>query len=123
MANKYRGEVPFTADGKDYIFRLGTNEMVKLEKMLRVENALEEFGKGKLGLSGLRTMTYVGLSRHHPDLTEEEAGDIIDEIGGFEALSKLIEESMGALIVEGKDPKPEAAGTGPVSLPPPSAQG
>ena len=122
MANKCRGETEFTAGGKTYTFRVGTNEMVDLEAKLGVVNILKAFSDGKVGMAGLRTLAQIGLSRHHKDLSEEEAGDIVDEIGGFKKITEMMACSLAEIRGE-PVPKPEAAGTGPVSSPQASAQG
>jgi len=122
MANKYRGEIAFKVGEKSYTFRLGTNELVKLEKELGVEDPFEKLSKGQLGVSALRTIMHVALSRHHEGLSEEQAGDLIDELG-FAKLGDLVSKAMEPLAAEAESPKEAAAGTGPVSLPPASAQG
>lgn len=121
MANKYRGEVGFSAGGKDYTFRLGTNELAFLEEKHGIDE--KAMTSGDMGICGLRTIFRVGLSRRHEGLTDEQAGDVIDELGGFKLVGEFIDKSMSALIPEDEAPKPEAAGTGPVSSPPASAQG
>ena len=121
MANKYRGEVGFSAGGKDYTFRLGTNELAILEEKHGIDE--KTMAAGNMGVCALRTIFLVGLLRHHEGLTDEQAGDLVDELGGFKLVGEFIEKSMSALVPEDEAPKPEAAGTGPVSLPPASVQG
>ena len=121
MANKYRGEVEFSANGSTYTFRLGTNELCRLEAELGAD-PFEKIAEGKASLGHLRTITLAGLGRHHPKLTADDVGDLIDEVG-YKALGDLIQKSMSVLAPEDDASKPEAAGTGPVSLPPASGQG
>src|SRR5262245_54721465 len=82
MTNPVKGEVTFESGGKSYTFKLGVNAQVMLEQ--RVKMPLSKFLKEDkledLGISDLRLIFWAGLHRQH-QLSEEEAGDIIDDIG------------------------------------------
>jgi hypothetical protein len=92
MANPIKGEVQFTADGKQYTFRLGINAQVIIEN--RVGMTVQKFMRDKgddFGASDIRLLFYAGLLHHHKDITEERAGDIIDEIGPAKAAAIFVE--------------------------------
>ncbi len=84
MANKYRGEVEFTdSEGTKYVLRLGTNEY------LRVQKEAEKVA----GLEWQRFMLHQGLicgastagCESQKDLTLEQVGELIDDIGSLKA--------------------------------------
>ena len=82
MTNPVKGEVTFESGGKSYTFKLGVNAQVMLEQ--RVKMPLSKFFKqdklADLGIADLRMIFWAGLYRQH-QLTEEDVGDIIDDIG------------------------------------------
>jgi len=125
MANKYRGEIELAADGKTYTLRLGVNEQAAFEQEMGIESLIRAMAENKLGIGRLRTLTRLALSRHHGNLklTDEQVGDIIDASGGMVEMISRLMESMKPLSAGDEGPKPEAAGTGPVSSPQASAQG
>ncbi|MFB6460453.1 hypothetical protein [Bradyrhizobium tunisiense] len=94
MANPQKGEVSFEALGRTFTMRLGTNARALVE--------------GKTGLSWATLMKrpeeewrerdaiiimWAGLYQHHK-LTEEEVGDLLDEIGSQEC-SRLLLKAFG----------------------------
>ena len=109
--NHYRGDVPITVPGPDgtvqhLTLRLGTNEFVMLEEILGVKGGALMMGLSKnIGFRELRTIFRVGLSRSLPDITDEQAGDMIDQIGGITALTDLLTKAIQAAV-----PSPEEEG-------------
>ena len=83
MTNPVKGEVRFEAGGKAYVFKLGTNAQVLLEKKtgMSMSKYLKADRLEELGASDVRMIFWAGLTRSHPELTEEIVGDLIDEIG------------------------------------------
>src|SRR5262245_7790920 len=82
MTNPVKGEVTFECGDKTYTFKLGTNAQVMLEQKVKMplSKFLKEDKLADLGIADLRLIFWAGLFRQH-QLTEEAAGDIIDEIG------------------------------------------
>ncbi len=78
-----KGEVNFESGGKTYTFKLGTNAQVLLES--RTGMSMAKYLKAdrieELGSKDIRLIFWAGLTRNHPDLTEENVGDLIDDIG------------------------------------------
>jgi hypothetical protein len=80
--NSARGHVPFQAGGKDYTLALTTNAMVRYqdaagETLLRGLSKLQE---DVADMVRLRRLIWAGLS-HHGGITEDDAGNLIDEVG------------------------------------------
>ncbi|HEY8414809.1 MAG TPA: GTA-gp10 family protein [Thermaerobacter sp.] len=101
MANPLRGEVELKAGERTYILRYTTNALVRLE---------EEFGKSVIqmaenaSIKEARALVWAGLLHSHPNLTMEQAGDIMDEAGFTEAIqaaSQALRKAFGRA-AEGK---------------------
>lgn len=90
--NTKRGVLTLKTGEAEYAFTLSTNAMVRYQD-LAGENfvsslvALESNG---LDLKRLRRMFWCGLS-HIEGMTEDTAGDIIDELGQIEAVTFLVQ--------------------------------
>ena len=92
MANPLKGEVAFDADDATYTLVFDFNALCTLE---------DEFGVdvSKIGdavgakASNLRTVFRVGLSAHHPEMTDKEVGSIITDIGPTKA-GEIITEAF-----------------------------
>ena len=82
MTNAVKGEVIFEAGGKTYTFKLGTNAQVMIENKtgLSMGKFLNKERLEDMGAKDIRLIFWAGLFRQH-QCTEEEVGDIIDEIG------------------------------------------
>ena len=93
MANPQKGEVAFEANGKQYVFKLGTYAQALLERRVKMT-----FGKfvakpvDDWGVDDALVMFWAGLYRQHK-FTEEQASDLLDEIGP-DRLSVLITEAI-----------------------------
>ena len=112
MANSERGEIDVKVGEKTYVFRLGINELISLQRALGLQDEdIQEFFQrlgGDLTLEKLRTVVFHGLKRAQPEVTEDDAGDVIDSIG-ISGVAPLIIESikLGAPIA---DPDAKRAG-------------
>lgn len=120
MTNPLKGEVTFESGDKTYTFKLGTNAQVMIEN--KVGKTLAKFfsdNSEQMGPSQIRLIFHAGLFRNHK-MTEEEVGDLIDEIG-MERVSEIFTEAAVAafpkvaeqMMANGKDGSP--------TLPPKSA--
>jgi hypothetical protein len=116
MTNQARGIISLPYQGKNLQLRIATNEWCELE---------DEFGKGtdeiagdfqamvtsgKLKMGLLRSFFRAALSGDMPDITHEQAGAIMTDIGLVEAGS-VIGKVIVASMPEVKEPpgKPKAA--------------
>lgn len=78
MANRFRGEVETTTGHK---MVLDYNALAELESLTgkRAHDVLTSFDEGTVSLSDLRAFYAACLSRHHPELSLFDAGDIASE--------------------------------------------
>ena len=108
MANAQRGEVALTVGDRDYILRLGTNALCNLEDELggSVVEIFSGLEKGGVSIKLLRSILYWGLVDQHPDLSRADVGNLIDDVGGVEAVGALITKAVSAGMAKGKGGKP-----------------
>ena len=93
-----RGAVEFSAGGKMRVLRLAANEICGLEQ--RFDCGIQELAGmlqdgGKLRLSQIRCVFAFGLSDGGKPMNDEDAGEIMNEIG-IETASQLIGEAFAA---------------------------
>jgi hypothetical protein len=97
MGNVLRGEVAFEAGGVRYVLRLGINEMITLMVAWKLPPSagVEFFQRlGELtSLVELREVFLHGLRRDKPEITVEDAGDVLTQIG-FARAGDLITEAI-----------------------------
>ncbi len=124
MANPMKGEVALEVDGKTYTLRLTVNEIVALEKKwsLNVTQIAAKLSAGEASLGDWVTLLHHGLSKHHPELSEADAGDLITEAGVPVIVAKLGEAMTAAFpemkVGKGRAGRPTGAeqdGTGKTS--------
>ena len=114
MGNKQNGEVSFRALSKDWVLRYGINGLCRLEdetgkSAIEVASSLNtEDGEGgaAIKISDIRLVFFCGLVGQHADVTLEQVGDIIDDIG-IERAGPLLGEAFSAAF-----PDPEEGGEG-----------
>lgn len=100
MANRFRGEIAVeVGEGvtrQALIWRLGNNELIGLQDALGMKDDDERFllTIDKPGsFKRLRTIGFWALKHGQPEITEEQAGDYITELG-VPRVRKLIDESL-----------------------------
>lgn len=109
----------------DYKLTFNVNALCDLEEAFGVDDVNEVVAKintlqDKPSLRLLRTIFHVGFKQNHPDITEQQVGEIITEIGledASEALGQAIQKAFPDAVEEtdgeGDDSgKPKGAGTG-----------
>lgn len=114
--NPVKGEVTFQSGDKIYVFKLGTNAQVLLES--RTGMSMAKYLKAdrieELGSRDIRLIFWAGLTRNHPDLTEENVGDLIDDLG-VERVGDIFLEAF-----ESAKPKTENGAAGEPNPPRPA---
>ena len=109
MANRLKGEVAVeVGDGesrKMLIFRLGINELIGLQDALGMKDDDERFlatidRPGSL--KRLRAFAKAALTCHQPDITDEQAGDIVTQLG-IPKLRQIIDEAVSWALPDKSD--------------------
>lgn len=96
MTNLVKGEINFEAGGKTYTFKLGANAQVLIES--KVGMPMSKYIKTRfkdLGAADVRLIFWAGLFRQH-QLTEDEVGDLIDEVGSTRVAQIFLEAFQAA---------------------------
>lgn len=92
MANKHKGELSFVSDGKTYTLSFTINALCELDEALGIDNALSVLiANGNATLKQHRTMFFVALHHHHPEIeNEKQAADLVT----FGQMMKLLTEAI-----------------------------
>lgn len=104
MANPHKGEVGFEVDGKEWVLRYSANALCTLEDELDMGTAalVAELQKPDgVRMATLRTVFWAGLQDRQQDVTREQAGELMSEIG-FANVGPLIGEAFGHAFAEAK---------------------
>lgn len=88
MANRFRGEVSFKSGEETYTLRYDANTLCEVEDAFdmgvnKIATLLQD--QEKLRLSHIRLVFHLGLKENHPNLSLEDAGRLISEVGMGEA--------------------------------------
>ena len=103
MANKQKGEVSAKIAGTDYTLRIATNEWCELEDEFSksttdiVKDFFDMVTAGSLRMKMLRSFFRAALTGTNPDITHDEAGTIMSNMGLPDAaglLGRVIMASM-----------------------------
>ncbi|OWJ69823.1 hypothetical protein CDV50_16005 [Haematobacter massiliensis] len=92
MANTFLGEVRAVAHGARYTLRLDFNAMCAFEEASGGKSSfdlLARYAIGAIRATEMRLLVWSALQHHHPDATEETAGNLLSADG--EILRQLIE--------------------------------
>lgn len=131
--NPHKGEVQFSAGGKNYTLRFSIDAICALEGetgrgIVALISELQDPDKMSLRLA--RQVLWAGLQEHHPELTVKEAGELIPKAGGMLKVMETFGAAFSAAFPQEKDdsPRPQKAGsprngTGPHSTVPGVASG
>lgn len=109
MANHLKGEVEIVLGDRTLIFRLGVNEMIAIQDALGLADDDQKFLGALSNLrsfKAVRTIIHAGLTRNQPELTPEQAGDVVTEIGMVK-IAEIIQQALHWALPE---KKPGAAG-------------
>jgi len=99
-------DFPLVVGEKTYTLRLGINAMCRLEEKLDKKVNAELFllslvaacRKGSPRLSDVRLALWAALGDHHPDISDKEVGQLIDDSGSMvdvaKALAVVMQESL-----------------------------
>lgn len=90
MANKHRGEVEIVLD-KIRIFRFKNNALVNLEDKLG--HSISKINPDDVGIGFIRKMVWAALLHELPNLTLDEAGELMD-YSNFQHISERVMEAF-----------------------------
>ncbi|AZB65039.1 hypothetical protein EBL87_15290 [Cereibacter sphaeroides] len=111
--NLMRGAVAFEAEGRERFIRLTTNAQVRYQERAGetlVDAIVAMQGEASHGdMLRLRRLIWAGMG--HEGLSEDAAGDLIDEIGLAEA-SRLLGDAIRAAFPEAAKAEAEAGDAG-----------
>lgn len=119
--NPHKGDVSFEVEGKTYTLRYNHRALVKMEVALNkgLMQVMTEMSKPEtLRLGTTAVLLWAGLQKHHPQLTQDQAIDLLDEIdGGVPTIITVIDQAFGkafesTLGTKGTNPPQEKAGNG-----------
>lgn len=124
-ANRQRGQVGFQIDGADHVLCYSTNALCAVEEEFKLTDITEisTILGTKPSLRDVRKLFRLGLSDSEPDLTDLDAGNMIDALGGLTKAGELITEAVKAAFPDSEEggsstegpPIKGRAGTGPRS--------
>lgn len=93
MSNPIKGEITFEARETTFVFKLGTNAQAMIEEKVGKNFSQYLRDKGEnLGAADIRMIFHAGLFRHH-QMTEEDVGELIDELGS-DRIAKIFVEAI-----------------------------
>ncbi|MGW8189531.1 hypothetical protein [Sphingomonas hankookensis] len=90
--NPKRGQLTFDVDGTAFTFAFSTNALCEVEETFQLDDitGLEAILGNKPSLRTIRTLFRIGLTDCHPDMSDHEAGTIMEAVGGLEPSLELI---------------------------------
>lgn len=109
MANPIVGDVTLSAGDQDFVLRFGANAMAALEDKLDMSlGQIAKLFKADIRIGTLRTMLWASLLEHH-DITEMDAGRIMDQVG-MEVVGEKIGQAFTLAIPDRSKGKGAAKG-------------
>lgn len=117
MANNERGELALTVGDRELTLVLDMDAICQIEsRMSAEEGRTVPFGECLIGAASnsyrhVRAVLWGALRHHHPNVTVNDAGDLLVEIGGPEAFFATLAKLRKASEPEG-DRRPRRARQG-----------
>jgi len=110
-ANPQQGETAIVIAGATYVVAMTFNSMIRLQQLYAVNGERPPvetiYRKAHDGdLEAYRAIFWASLCRHHPEVTLEDAGGLIDAAGGIPALDEILDDAWRQ---SHPDPRDEAA--------------
>jgi hypothetical protein len=136
MANIQKGEIPLTMGGVSYTLTLNLGAMIAAETALSTPDHPVSWGDiqkcvERGHLRHIRALFWAMLRKHHPNISLDAAGELIEQFGGevsgamFATQAAAAPDPVDAKAVESAGPRPRKAravnGTGANSTAPPDA--
>ena len=122
MANVNRGEVALKVGDSDYVLKYSANALCDPEAVLKmpiVEITDLMSDPKKISMTTVRAMLWAGLKSHHPKITLDQAGDMIEKLTLSGALVNVGLAFQAAFPEADENPQEldgqQLGGTGPAS--------
>jgi len=122
MSNTHRGDVDVKAGNKIYTLRLSVGALVQLEEHfgLGINQIAQKLSNTEnMRLTDWVAVMWAAMRKHQPSATQEQASELIDDLGLEEAINALGRAMQAAFPPakggERPSPEAEAGGTGPAS--------
>ena len=93
MANKHRGEVPIKLDKRRKL-RLDFNTLADLEENHGIDVMKTFTSLEKMPFSSIRRLIWAGLLHELPELTVNEAGELIEKYSTLEKASQAVSDAI-----------------------------
>lgn len=119
-ANPEKGEFGIEIGGRPYVLAMTFNGLIDLQQLFSQDGALTPIAsilaRAQQGdLVAVRAVFWSTLRRHHPDITVEQAGDLITAAGGSDAIDVMVNRAFDASAPDKRDMT--AVGGGPANPP------
>jgi hypothetical protein len=123
--NPKKGDVEFAVAGKMYTLRYSHSALVKLEKQLDqgLMKVMEDMSSPQqMRIGTVVALLWSGLQKHHPDMTFDDAADLLDDMEGgassaIEIVGQAFSKAFNAPGTKGTNPpQKDQNGTGMISL-------
>lgn len=115
MANPHKGDVPLKVGDRIYTLRYSHLALVKLEDVLgkNLQGIMREIQDAEeMRLGTVVALLWAGLQKHHPDVSRDDAAELIDDISGGMAATIGI---VGVAFQKAFGATPGTKGTNPTS--------
>lgn len=93
MANAKRGQVSFAALGQTFTLQFTANALCGLETAAGIKAPELPMILAAPSVTMLRYLMQFGLISHHPHITADKAGEVMDEVG-FKAAAEAIGRAL-----------------------------
>lgn len=108
MANRDKGEIDIQVDGTTYRLIMDINALIELEdlystpeKEVRFAELIPHLMRGSL--RHIRAAVWASLRAHHPEMTVEDAGRLIQAAGGLAGFAQHLKQLMNTTGPDARD--------------------
>lgn len=107
-ANPEKGEFQIVIGGQTYVLAMAFNGLIDLQQLFAKDGAMPTIASILLraqhgDLEAVRAVFWATLRRHHPDITVQQAGDLIQDAGGVGSVDSMIVNAVDAASPDKRD--------------------
>lgn len=116
MTNNAKRDVVIDVNGKTYVLRINLNTLCLLETALSTPTHEMTFREAielidRKSVTATRGLLWASLQAHHPNVTLEDAGNLMQELGGVTGIEKTLADAVAAMAASQTAPTPIAKRT------------